>query len=156
MLPNASNVVVFDYTAWAARYPELSAWVGQPQATAFFFEAQLYCDNTPCGIVPNCAPVYQRQQFLQMLTAHIAALNASLNNQPPNPLVGRIGTATEGTVNVTVNMDLPAGSPQWFAQTKYGIAFWQASSSFRTMHYVPGGRNAYNPYGFPNIVAAPR
>jgi len=85
--------VVFNYTSWAARYPELSGSVGSPQAQEYFNEAQLYCDNSPNSIIPNCAPVYQRATYLNMVTAHIAALNASLNGSPSSPLVGRITSA---------------------------------------------------------------
>ena len=158
MFPNPSNVVTFDYTGWSARYPELAASVNSTLAQLYFNEAQLYCDNTPCGLVPNIAPAYQRQTFLNMLTAHIAALNAPLivanTPQPSNPLVGRISNATEGSVSVTVQMDLPAGSAQWYAQTKYGIAYWQASSAFRTMHYVPGGPAWINPWRGPNNIVS--
>ena len=145
--------VIFNYASWAARYPELSAWVAQPQAQEYFNEAQLYVDNTPCSIVPNIAPVYQRATFLNMMTAHICKLNAVLGGQPASPLVGRISNATEGSVSVAVENQYPPGTVQWFQQTQYGSSFWAASAMFRTMHYVPGPRNAYNPYGrFPFVV----
>ena len=138
--------VVFDYSSWALRYPELASSVSQPLAQLYFNEAQLYVDNSACSLVPNCAPAYQRATFLNMVTAHIAALNAPLGGQPPNPLVGRVSNATEGSVNVAAQFDVPAGSAQWFAQTKYGAAFWQASAQFRTMHYVPGAVPIMNPF----------
>jgi len=150
----APNVpVVFNYASWAARYPELSASVGQAQAQAYFNEAQLYVDNTPCSIIPNAAPVYQRAIFLNMVTAHICALNAALNGQPASPLVGRISSATEGSVSVATENQYPPGTPQWYQQSKYGAAYWTASAMFRTMNYVPGPRGPINPYGrFPFVV----
>jgi len=142
-----NSPVVFDYSTWALRYPELASSVSQPLAQMYFQEAQLYVDNSPCSIIPNCSPLYQRAQFLNMITAHIAALNASLGGQPPNPLVGRISNATEGSVNVTVENQYPPGSAQWFQQSKYGSAFWQASAAYRTMHYVPGAVPTFNMWG---------
>jgi hypothetical protein len=141
--------VVFNYTNWALRYPELAGSVSDPLAEIYFGEAQLYCDNSPTSIISNCAPAYQRTYFLNMITAHIASLNASINGQPPNPLVGRISNATEGSVNVTTQFDMSPGSAQWFAQTKYGAAFWQASAAYRTMHYIPGPPGPRVPYGYP-------
>lgn len=129
------GAVAFDYVIWAARYPELAAWVGQPLAQAYFAEATLYCDNTPTSVITDPG---QRAVLLGMVTAHIAALNAPLNGQPSSSLVGRIGQATEGSVTVQTTLDMPPGSAQWFAQTKYGAAFWQATASFRTIRYVPG------------------
>ena len=32
----------------------------------------------------------------------------------------------------------PPGSAQWWQQTKYGAAFWAATSQYRGMRYVPG------------------
>ena len=141
----AASVVTFNYAQWALRYPELSAWVGQSQAQMYFNESQLYCDNSASSIIPNDPPLYQRAMLLNMLTSHICALNADLNNVPSSPIVGRISTASEGSVNVSTDNQYPLGSPQWFQSTKYGAAFWSATASFRTMRYVSGRVPAANP-----------
>lgn len=143
--------VVFDYSGWAARYPELAAFVIQATAQAYFNEAQLYCDNSPTSRIPNSAPMYQRTTYLNMLTAHIAALNAPLGT-PSSPLVGRISNASQGSVNVTAQMDVPAGTAQWYAQTKYGIAFWTATTQFRSMLYAPGCAPKTMPFGINRVV----
>ena len=148
---STSPAVVFNYAAWAALYPELSASVNSAQATGYFQQAQLYCDNSACSIIDNSSPVYERTTLLNLVTAHIAQLFAPLNGQPSPTLVGRISSAGEGSVNVSVDMQYPPGSAQWFMQTKYGAMFWQGSSKYRTMRYVPGPRPAGNPYGR-NIV----
>lgn len=127
-------VVVFDWIAWSTRYPELAAYVTQPQAQNFFAEAQLYCDNTDTSPVTNAAT---RAVLLNMVTAHIAAMNAALG-APSSPLVGRVSSATEGSVSVSTDMNLAPGSAQWFAQTKYGMAFWQATVRFRMFRYAQG------------------
>jgi hypothetical protein len=132
------GVVEFDYAAWALRYPELAASVPQPLAQQYFYEAQLYCDNTPCSPIRNWYPGGERAMLLNMLTAHIATLNAPIGGQASSPLVGRISNATEGSVSVQTQLDLPPGTAQWFAQTKFGLAFWTATAQYRTMHYVPG------------------
>jgi hypothetical protein len=82
--------------------------------------------------------VNQRALLLNMLTAHLAALYAGVNGQSPSPLVGRINTATEGSVSVGAAMDGVPGTAAWFLQTKYGASFWQATARYRTMRYVPG------------------
>lgn len=152
MYPNPSNVVVFNYAQWVALFPELAS-INQAQATMYFGMAENLCDNSPCGIVPNCPPTYQRQTFLNLLTAHIASLFGSINGQPPNPLVGRISNATQGSVSVATQNDYPPGSAQYFQQTKYGAAYWQMSSQYRTMTYVPGPVPITSPYqwAYPNF-----
>lgn len=142
-------VVTFAYTPWAARYPELAASVNSALATAYFAEASLYCDNSDASPV---ADVTVRAVLLNMLTAHIAALNAPLNGQPSSPLVGRISQAAEGSVSVQTQMDLPPGSAAWFAQTKYGAAAWQAMAPYRQAQYFPGCprvMDPYAPFGYP-------
>ena len=144
-----SAPVVFSYSQWAARYPELAASVGQPQAQQYFNESQLYCDNSATSVIANDPPIYERAMFLNMLTAHICALNAVLNNVPSSPLVGRISNGTEGSVSVATQNDYPPGTPQWYQQTKYGSAFWAGTAKYRTMRYVPGCVSAPNPWNVP-------
>lgn len=151
------GVVVFSYANWAARYPEFSS-VSPATAQQYFNEAQLYCDNTPCSIVADSRPGGEREILLNMMTAHIAQLSqpvggvaASGSSTPaaPSPLVGRISSATEGSVSVQTQMDLPPGSAQWFAQTQYGAAYWQATAKYRMMTYVPGRTPVSNPWASP-------
>jgi hypothetical protein len=131
---NTTGIVVFSYSQWQFRYPELAAFVPAGMAAAYFAEAGLYVDNSPCGIVTDLG---RRALILNMLVAHLAALNAPLNGQPSSPLVGRISNASEGSVSVATALTVP-GSAEWFATTKYGLAAWQALAPYRTARYVPG------------------
>ena len=145
----ASPPVVFDYGAWIARYPEFSG-VSSDLAQAYFAEAGLYCANSitnpafSLGILPT---------LLNMLTAHIAWLNAprdangnpASTGTPAAPTVGRISSATEGSVTVQIDNQYEPGTPQWFQQTRYGAAYWAATAPFRTGRYVAN----------PTVVGAP-
>ena len=141
-MSGTSGVVAFDYTAWSTRYPELSS-IAQPLAQAYFNEATLYLDNTAQSLVRDASVGGQRSLILNMLTAHVAALNAPLLPGPngsmsSSPLVGRIASAGEGSVSVSADLpDIP-GTAAWFVQTKYGIAAWQALAPYRTFQYRPG------------------
>jgi hypothetical protein len=129
-------VVSFNYATWAAMYPELST-VSSAAAQGYFAQATLYQANDGSGPVgdPNA-----QLALLNMLTAHIAALNATINGQQPNALVGRISSATEGSVTVSTELPVSAGMEAWCAQTKYGIAWWNATRQYRTFRYAPGPR----------------
>ncbi len=100
-----------------------------------FAEAGLYLNNTDCSIVQD---VNLRTVLLNMITAHIAFLGGLLTaDGQPRP-VGRVTQANEGAVGAS--FDYPAttpGSGEWFAQSQYGIAFWQATTSYRGMRYFP-------------------
>lgn len=134
--------VVFSYAQWAARFPELADAVAEPLATAYWAEAGLYLSNDDTSRVKNET---RRTLILNLITAHIAALNATIGGAEA-PLVGRISSATQGSVTVQTQLDLPAGSAQWWAQTKYGMQAWQALSPYRTAVYVPGTPRRMEPY----------
>jgi hypothetical protein len=131
----APVAVTFDYPTWQLRYPELAAYVPAAVAQMYFAEAATYCAN-PSRVIGDSGTLLI---ILNMITAHIAALNAPLGNQPSSPIVGRISGATEGSVSVQTDLQVP-GSAAWFAQSKYGLAAWQAMLPYRTARYIPGGR----------------
>jgi|APMI01.1.fsa_nt_gi hypothetical protein len=134
------TVAVFDYAAWVARYPEFGA-VSEQRAALFFAEAGLYLDNTDASPVQDAN---RRLLYLNMLTAHIAALSGALEaSGKPNGLVGRVSSASEGSVSVSTELGLVPGSAVWFQQTSYGLSFWQATKGYRSAVYV-----APQPYNF--------
>lgn len=139
-----NGVSAFVYNDWAARYPELATWVTPTLAGLYFTESTLYLDNTATSPV---ADVIQRTMLLYMLTSHIAALNARLNGQDSSALVGRISDATEGSVTVSAQMDMPAGSAQWFNSSKYGAAWWSATAQYRMARYIQAPVRSFQPYG---------
>jgi hypothetical protein len=127
------TAVVFAPAAWMQRYPEFVT-IGNAVASAYFNEATLYLSNGDGSIVQD---IGQRTTLLWMITAHIAAMNSGVNGQGASPLVGRISSATEGSISVSTDIDAP-GSAGWWATTKYGAAYWAATARYRTMRYVPG------------------
>ena len=126
-------VAEFVYATWALLYPELADTVDEAQATAFFAQAGLYCNNTDGS--PVC-DVSQRQQLLYMLTAHLAALSGAGGRDPG--LVGRVAAATEGTVSIRLDAGAMSNTEAWYAQTTYGFNYWAATMGYRTAQYVPG------------------
>jgi hypothetical protein len=141
------GVAVFDYAAWAARYPELTGpnGVQEPLAQALFAEAGIYLDNTDGSIVCD---VPTRLALLNMIVAHLAASEGwSSNGKNPSGFVGRITDASEGSVRVKVADIVASGTEQWWLQTPYGFSFWTATAQYRTMRYVPGPDRSFEPYG---------
>jgi hypothetical protein len=138
-------VVTFDPVGFLARYPEFQS-VNQATLQAYFNEATIYLNNTDSSLVTDASVGGQRYMMLNMITAHIAALNSGVNGVAPSSLVGRIDQASEGSVSVHADMGLVAGSQAWWMQTKYGAAYWAASAAYRTMRYIPGSSI---PQGFP-------
>lgn len=140
------SIVAFDLTAFRARYPEFSS-VTDALVTAYFNEATIYLNNTDSSIV---ADVNIRSTLLNMLTAHISALNSGVSGQAPSGVVGRVSQASEGSVSVTADMGIVPNTAAWFLQTKYGAAYWQATSSYRRFQYVAGQSLPADRYGTNN------
>ncbi len=125
------TAVVFDPVAFKARYPEFAA-VADPALQSCFDEAGIYLSNSDKPV----ANEVRRLVLFNMLTAHIAYLGGLLSaDSQPRP-VGRVSQASEGSVSAGFEYLAP-GSSAWFAQTQYGAAFWQATTSLRGMRYTP-------------------
>ena len=135
------TAVAFVYSDWAARYPEFGVTVTQPQAADSFLQATLYLDNTDGSVVQD---IPTRTMLLYMLTAHIAQLGYGSSIQTVSPLVGRIDSATQGSVTVSVKMPEGIGLAGWLQQTPYGAAFWAATARYRAAQYiVPRRRRSF-------------
>lgn len=130
------GVVVFDPAVFKTLYVQFAA-VANAMLTLYFDLATLILKNT-CGSIIQDAT--QRERLLNLLVAHIAAL------QPVSPaggagsgggLIGRISTATEGSVSVSAEYaSQVSASMAWFIQTQYGALFWQLTSPYRSFRYV--------------------
>ena len=127
------TVVVFNSANFIQRYPEFTA-VDPGLLGQYFTEAGMYLNNTDTSRVTDIA---LRTIMLNMITAHIACLNKVANGAAANPLVGRISSASEGSVHVSVDMGKPSAFGEWFMQTQYGASYWALSKQYRMMHYVP-------------------
>jgi Protein of unknown function (DUF4054) len=105
--------------------------------------AQAFLRNDGGGPVND---IQQQYLLLGLVVAHLAQLFCGSILGPATALVGQINTATEGSVSVgAVALTSLPWDAQWFAQTKYGFAFWQATRQFRTARYIPGPRRFFNP-----------
>jgi hypothetical protein len=157
-MTSPTPVVTFDFDTWVATYPEF-AGCSAAQGQAWFDLADLYFANDS-GNPALTAGDARFAQLVYMMTSHVAWLNAPRDangapaqaGQPASPLVGRVSSASEGSVSVQTDAgDANAGSPSqaWYMQTKYGAAWWAATAPYRTARYaarptyVPGTYGAF-------------
>jgi 1,6-anhydro-N-acetylmuramate kinase len=140
---------VFDYDSWVATFPDLQA-ITEAAALNYFQMATLYVRNDGRGPVndPNV-----QATLLNLTTAHIAKMLSPQTAgvpttggaEPSSAIVGRIASATEGSVTVQAEMPEQPASAAWWNQTQYGAMAWKMMAPFRTMRYVPARRRSYNP-----------
>lgn len=136
----AEEVVTFDPAAWAQAFPAF-ATLPAPTATMYFNMATGYLSNSPCSVVQDLA---LRSTMLGLVTAHLAQLFSPPGGAPGSGMVGRINSATQGSVSVGAEFPMP-DSAAWFNQTPYGAAYWQMTLPFRLARYVPAIPYSFGP-----------
>lgn len=150
---NVGVVVQFNYANWIALFPEFASI---PQATVtdeYFPLATVFHRNDGGGPVPTAA---LQSSYLNMMTAHIAALLGTVNGVASSTIVGRIASASEGSVSVSADFPLSNPSQAWYATTKYGAMYYQATRPYRTIRYrikgcgLYGGNYNGTPWVLPN------
>jgi hypothetical protein len=139
--------VTFNYQQWAARYSEFDT-VPEPTVLAYAAEAQVHHRNDGSGPVED--PTVQLV-LLNMMTAHVAKLYATVEGQKPSGLVGRVSAAATGPISVSLDpFSGVAGAQQWLLQTQYGASYWAATAPYRRMRYRVGPQRNFDapyPYG---------
>lgn len=131
--PCQPGVVVFDPVEFVGAYPAF-ATVSNGALGQSFQLATMQLDNS-CG--SRIQDANKRQLFLYLLTAHITALKDGQNGQPAPGIVGRVSSATEGSVSVKAEMDTSGVyGKDYYAQTQWGLLYWQSTGRFRSMVYI--------------------
>src|SRR5690625_4536430 len=126
-----SGVVVFDPAEFRTLYPTIQAT--DEQLTMFFIMAEGFLDNSECSVVKNLAT---RKIMLYLLVAHIATLNHQ--TESGNAVVGRVASASEGTVSISLDYGTMGNNERWYLQTPYGATYWQMTKRYRSMLYRLG------------------
>lgn len=117
--------VTFDYAAWSQAYPEFSN-VTQQQIDARILPV---ANQAIAGFIGCVASAQDQTNFLWLMVAHLCMLNFGTAKSPATGLVGRISSATEGSVSVDVDFTT-SKAQAWYAQTTYGATFWQLAKPY--------------------------
>lgn len=131
--PIVTGVVTFDPTDFKELYPAF-ATVADEALEINFMAAEMLVNNTCCSRVKDAN---KRERLLNLLVAHITQLLNGINGQPPAGIVGVVTSATEGSVSVDTTIGPIPFTAVYFAQTQFGLLFWQLTAQFRTFLYVP-------------------
>lgn len=130
------GAVVFSVKLFRELYPLFEA-ASDPLLEALFTQACMYLDNTDASLVEDLA---EREQLLMLLVAHLCALRGYGTDgaSERSGLVGRITSASEGSVSVSVDSSGSNDESWWYLQTPWGADYWQLTSPYRSMIYHPG------------------
>jgi hypothetical protein len=131
-------IVQFSYAQWIANplYSGFAATVDSSHAQSYFDIATTIHRNDGGGPINDAT---QQLNLLNMLVGHLAALFAPpAPGQQPSTIVGRISSASQGSVSVQAAYSNNVTEQMaFFVQTKFGALYWVATAPFRTMRYIP-------------------
>lgn len=145
------GIVQFDNSEFIASWPEFTGIPSPRNQVAFNF-ATLLLNNSCASIISDAN---QRMPLLYILTAHVGFLINGTNDgagnvNPPYQVVGRLASATEGSVTAATEYSSEVSeSEAFFIQSKYGALYWQMTAFVRTMHYIGPPSFGPNGPGFP-------
>lgn len=131
-----AGVVVFDPAAFVARYPQFAAFnTANPGLLQDYFDdaAANFLNNT---VTSRVCCVDTRQRLLWLLVAHLATLGGALSADGTSGPVGRLSSATEGSVTASFDMAGASANSAFWLQTPYGAQYWQATLRFRQFRYI--------------------
>ena len=120
------NVVVFNPAKFRELYPQLSKFT-DAQLQNFFYQAEMLFNNTKCSFIKDLG---RREMLLFMIMAHLAQLQSNID--AGNSTVGRVSSASEGSVSVSLDYGTVSNSSRWWIQTPYGAQYWQFISQYKT------------------------
>lgn len=128
-------VVTLDIASFRAMYPEFSN-VTDAILPFLFDQSTDYLNNTDYSLVDD---VVKRERLLYMLMAHLAYVRYGDNRKRGGSgMVGRIASATQGSVSVSSDLGPIEFRYAWYTQSPYGMDFWQATKVYRMANYYPG------------------
>lgn len=135
-------VVVFDPAQFKLAFPEFAA-VPDARLEVLFTLAEGLLDNTDASIVTD---LKTRTSMFYYIVAHMLTLyGTSVVGTPggsPSGVVGRLASATEGTVSSSFEFNVPASpGAAWWNQTQYGALYWMLMAPYRSFRYVALGRS---------------
>lgn len=126
-----SNVFVFDPAAFKLAFPQFNSYSNE-QLTYFFESIEGLLDNSET----SCISLKNRKLWYWLLVAHKAELQNRINGGNTG-LVGRISSATEGSISVSTDYPMGSGAmEQWLKSTPYGAEFYAKTAAYRTATWV--------------------
>lgn len=136
-------VVVFDPAQFKLAFPEFALVPDARLSLLFNMVGLTILDNSDGSIVVD--PL-RRSPMLDLLVAHMLTLfgwvRADGSVVPGTGAVGRVASATEGTVSTSLEYCVPSSASEaWFNQTPYGAMYWMMTAPYRSFHMVAAGRS---------------
>lgn len=114
-----SNIFVFNPDEFKEIFPQFNKLTNK-QLEWFFETAESLLDNSKS----SCISLKERKKLFFYLVAHLAELQGRIDDGNSS-LVGRVSSASEGSVSISTEMPMGTGAQeQWLKQTPYGAQYY--------------------------------
>lgn len=124
--------VVFEWSEWAASFPELESHFRPHNVQKIAERAAIYFNPSSKGVV--CCPK-ERRILLNLLVSHLVFLQKK--TAEGDQLMGPVSSVSEGSVSLSVDTKGSIGKiDPWLSQTRYGQEFWALSKKYRSTFYI--------------------
>ena len=128
-------VVELDIEEFKKQYPVFNS-LDDAVYKRLFSLACLKVNNTDHSLVIN---IEERGMLLYLLMAHFAELDPGIvdtnGSNGSGGLVGRVSSASEGSVSISSEYAAMTQSSAWYLQTQYGAMYWELTSRYRKFRY---------------------
>ena len=124
---------VFDWSDWAASFPELESFFRPETIYKIAERAAIYFNPGKYSVV--CC-LKEKRILMNLLVSHLVCLQKKTENG--DQLIGSISSVTEGSVSLHVDTKSHAKNKidPWLAQTRNGYEFWALTKKYRSTFYT--------------------
>lgn len=127
-----NDSVVFDVTEFRESYPKIA--LTDKQLELSFEQATMILNKSNRGAVKM--PIEKRKILLYLLVAHLATLQSRIDDG--NDAVGKVTSASEGSVSVSLDAGQASLNTTFFQQTQYGAMYLSLTAKYRSFLYTMG------------------
>lgn len=138
------GVVTFNEAGFLQRFPQFTAYAAEnPGALQSRFDevTAFYVNNSEHSRVCDVA---ERSMLINLAIAHVLAIEGvAAGDNSAAGKVGRVASATEGSVSVSLDMGAVPATAAWWMQSQYGASYWSATAKYRTFRYAGAPRRCH-------------
>lgn len=98
--------------------------------SVYFDWACVFINNSESGLISVCGGM--RKRIIYLMMAHLLTLNAPGKD---GSTVGRVSSASQGSVSVALDFPTTANNA-WWVQTQYGAMVWELTRRYRSFRWI--------------------
>lgn len=127
-----TEYISFDVADFKEKYPSIT--LSDDRLEFAFEQATMLLNNEKNGGVQM--PDKKRKMLFYLLVAHLATLQSKIDSG--NDAVGKVTSASEGSVSVSLDAGQTSFNKTFYQQTQYGAMYLALTAKYRSFLYTMG------------------